>query len=306
MARFVVKRLLGIVLSLWLVATLVFLLLRMVPGGPFDSERTLPADIQQALEAKYHLDAPLWRQYLDWLGGLVLHGDFGPTFRYAGRSVNEVIGASLPVSMQLGLWAMLLALCVGLPLGIVGAMRQGTWVDTLTTATALVGISVPRFVLAPILVFVFSLSLYWLPAARWETWRHMVLPVLCAGLPVGAAIARLTRGGMLEVIHSDWIRTARAKGLSERRIVMRHALKGGLLPVVSYQGPGASSLLVGSVVIEKIFGIPGMGRYFVEAALNRDYNLVMGVTLVYGAVLMVFKALVDVAYGLLDPRVRLE
>jgi oligopeptide transport system permease protein len=208
--------------------------------------------------------------------------------------------------MQLGIWAMLLALCIGLPLGIVGAMRQNTWADTLSTATALVGISMPRFVLAPILIFVFSLSLYWLPAARWETWRHMVLPIVCAGLPVGGAIARLTRGGMLEVIHSDWIRTARAKGLSERRIVMRHALRGGLLPVVSYLGPGASSLLVGSVVIEKIFSIPGMGRYFVEAALNRDYNLVMGVTLVYGAMLMVFNALVDVAYGLLDPRVRLD
>jgi oligopeptide transport system permease protein len=306
MARFVAKRLLGIVLSLWLVATLVFLLLRLVPGGPFDSERTLPPDIERALASKYHLDLPLWRQYLDWLRGLVLHGDLGPTFRYAGRSVNEIIGASLPVSMQLGAWAMLLALCIGIPLGVVGAVRHGTWADTLSTAAALVGISLPRFVLAPLLVFVFSLNLYWLPAARWETWRHMVLPVVCAALPVAGAMARLTRGGMLEVIHSDWIRTARAKGLSERRIVMRHALRGGLLPLVSYLGPGASSLLVGSVVIEKIFNVPGMGRYFVEAALNRDYNLVMGVTLVYGAMLMVLNAAVDVAYGLLDPRVRLE
>jgi oligopeptide transport system permease protein len=303
MARFVVQRLLGIVVSLWLVATLVFLLLRLVPGGPFDSERALPADIQRALEAKYQLDASLGRQYLDWLAGLVLRGDLGPTFRYAGRSVNEIIGQSLPVSMQLGGAAMLFALCLGIPLGIVAAIRQNSWIDTLSTAVALLGISVPRFVLAPILVLVFSLGLYWLPPARWETWRHMVLPVVCAGLPVGAAIARLTRSGMLEVIHSDWIRTARAKGLSERRIVMRHALRGGLLPVVSYLGPGLSSLLVGSVVIEKIFNIPGMGRYFVEAALNRDYNLVMGVTLVYGAMLMVLNAVVDVAYGLLDPRV---
>jgi oligopeptide transport system permease protein len=304
--RFILKRLFGIAVSLWLVATLVFFLLRLVPGGPFDAERAVPPEIQQALDAKYHLDASVGRQYLDWLTGVVLHGDLGPTYRYAGRTVNEIIGLSLPVSVLLGVWAMLLALAIGIPLGIVGAARQNQWPDTLATTAAMVGISVPRFVLAPLLILVFSLTLYWLPVARWETWRHMVLPVICAGLPVGGAIARLTRGGMLEVLSSDWIRTARAKGLTERRIIMRHALRGGLLPVVSFLGPGLSSLLVGSIVVEKIFNIPGMGRYFVEAALNRDYNLVMGVTLVYGAMLMVFNAVVDVAYGALDPRVRLE
>lgn len=304
MIRLVARRLGGIVLSLWLLATLVFFLLRAVPGGPFDTERAVSAEVKLALDAQYHLDAPLSRQYLDWLGGIVLHADFGPTFRYAGRSVRELIGASLPVSLSLGVWAMLVALAIGLPLGVVAAVRRDTWTDRLASAAAVLGLSVPRFVLAPLLVLLFSLTLYWLPPARWESWRHVVLPAVCAGLPVGAAIARLTRAGMLDVLSADFIRTARAKGLSERRIVVRHALRGGLLPVVSYLGPAFSSLLVGSVVIEQIFNVPGMGRYFVEAALNRDYNLVMGVTLVYGAMLMTFNGLVDLAYGLLDPRVR--
>lgn len=306
MVAFLVKRLLGMLVSLWVVATIVFFLLRLVPGGPFDTDRAVPPEIQQALEAQYHLDDPVLVQYGRWLEGLVLHGELGPTFRYAGRSVGEIIGASLPVSVELGIFALLFALAFGIPLGIVGAVRHDRWQDKVAMAVSLLGISIPRFVLAPLLILIFSLSLYWLPVARWETWRHMILPVVCAGLPMGAYVARLTRSGMLEVIRSDFIRTARAKGLSERRIVLRHALRGGLLPVVSFLGPGASGLLVGSLVIERIFDIPGMGRYFVEAATNRDYNLVMGVTLVYAALLMTFNALVDVAYSLLDPRVRLE
>lgn len=306
MAAFLLKRLVGIVISLWVVATIVFFLLRLVPGGPFDTERAVPPEISQALDAKYHLDDPVLTQYVDWLGGVVLRGDLGPTYRYAGRSVGEIIGQSFPVSVELGVFAMLFALSFGIPLGVIGAVRHNRWQDTLAMAVALVGISVPRFVLAPLLILIFSLSLYWLPVARWETWRHMILPVICAGLPMGAYVARLTRSGMLEVVRSDFIRTARAKGLSERRIILRHALRGGLLPVVSFLGPGLSGLLVGSLVIERIFDIPGMGRYFVEAATNRDYNLVMGVTLIYAALLMTFNALVDVAYGLLDPRVKLE
>jgi oligopeptide transport system permease protein len=208
--------------------------------------------------------------------------------------------------MQLGSLAMLFALAVGVPLGILGATRQNTAVDTAAMATAMIGVSIPRFVLAPILILAFALKLYILPVARWETWRHMVLPVICAGLPMAAYIARLTRGGMLEVIRSDYIRTARAKGLSEARVIWKHALRGGLLPVVSYLGPGFSGLLVGSLVVEKIFNIPGMGRYFVEAAQNRDYNLVMGVMLVYGFILMFFNTIVDIAYAFLDPRVELR
>ena len=306
MIRFIIRRALGLIPTLLLVITLVFFMVRLAPGGPFDAERAVPREALAALNAKYHLDDPLFTQYTDFLSDLVLHGDLGPCFKYPGRTVNELIALSLPVSMQLGLFAMLFALVVGISAGIIGAMRQNTWMDASAMALAMLGISIPRFVLAPITILVFGLGLYWFPVARWETWRHMVLPVFCAGLPVAAYIARLTRGGMLEVVHSDFMRTARAKGLSERVIIVRHALKGGLLPVVSFLGPGFSGMLVGSLVIEKIFNIPGMGRYFVEAALNRDYNIVMGVTLVYGSLLMVLNALVDVAYAWLDPRVKLE
>ena len=306
MTAFILKRLCALVPTLLLVVTLVFFLVRLAPGGPFDSERAVPPEAIAALEAKYHLDDPLLVQYRDFVADLLLRGNLGPCFKYPGRTVNEIIALGLPVSMQLGTLAMLLALALGVPLGIVGATRQNTWADTLAMSAAMVGISIPRFVLAPLMVLVFSLSLYLLPVARWETWRHMVLPVICAALPTAAYVARLTRGGMLEVIHSDFIRTARAKGLSERRVILGHALKGGLLPVVSFLGPGFSGLLVGSLVIEKIFDIPGMGRYFVEAAVNRDYNIVMGVTLVYGTLLMLLNALVDVAYAWLDPRVKLE
>ncbi|KYF46958.1 ABC transporter, partial [Sorangium cellulosum] len=300
MSAYAIKRLLSIIPTLFLVATLVFVLVRIVPGGPFDQERAVPVEVQRQLDAKYHLNDPVLKQYGDWLLALVTKGDLGPTFKYPNRTVNEIIALSLPVSMQLGFWAMLFALAVGIPLGVIGAIRQNTWKDTAAMAVAMIGLSVPRYVLAPLLMLVFSLKLYWFPVARWETWRHMVLPIICAGLPVAAYIARLTRGGMLEVIRSDFIRTARAKGLSERKVVLKHALRGGLLPVVSFLGPGFSGLLVGSLVVEKIFNIPGMGRYFVEAATNRDYNLVMGVMLVYGFLLMLFNALVDVAYAFID------
>jgi oligopeptide transport system permease protein len=306
MTSFVFKRTLEIIATLLLVATLVFFLLRLAPGGPFDTERAAPPEALAALNAKYNLDAPLGQQYRDFMADLVLRGDLGPCFKYPGRTVNELIGQSLPVSMHLGLFAMLFALAFGVPLGLIGATRQNTLSDTVAMSVAMIGISIPRFVLAPLLVLVFGLGLYWLPVARWETWRHMILPVICAGLPTAAYIARLTRGGMLEVIRSDFIRTARAKGLDETRVILRHALKGGLLPVVSFLGPGFSGLLVGSLVVEKIFNIPGMGRYFVEAAVNRDYNIVMGVTLVYGTLLMVLNAVVDVAYAWLDPRVKLN
>lgn len=306
MIRYILKRLLTVIPTLLIVATLAFVLMRLCPGGPFDQDRAVPAEITRQLSARYHLDDPVWKQYKDWLAAVIFHGDLGPTFKYPNRTVNEIIALSLPVSMQLGALAMLFALALGVPLGIIGATRQNTAADTAAMATAMIGVSIPRFVIAPILILVFSLKLYILPVARWETWRHMILPVLCAGLPVLAYIARLTRGGMLEVIRSDFIRTARAKGLSERLVITRHALRGGLLPVVSFMGPAWSGLLVGSLVVEKIFNIPGMGRYFVEAVSNRDYNLIMGVTLVYGVIVMIFNTLVDIAYAFLDPRVELR
>jgi oligopeptide transport system permease protein len=291
---------------LLLVATLVFVLVRLVPGGPFDVDRAVPIEVQRQLDAKYHLNDPVLKQYGDWLFALITRGDLGPTFKYPNRTVNEIIALSLPVSMQLGFLGMIFGLVVGIPLGIIGATRQNTWADTAAMATAMLGVSIPRFVLAPILILIFSLNLYLFPVARWDSWRHMILPVICAGLPMAAYIARLMRGGMLEVIRSDFVRTARAKGLSERSVIYKHAIRGAMLPVVSYLGPGFSGMLVGSLVVEKIFDIPGMGRYFVEAALNRDYNLVMGVMLVYGFILMFFNTLVDVAYAFLDPRVELR
>lgn len=306
MLTFVIKRVLAIIPTLFIVATIIFVLVRLIPGGPFDQERAVPAEVLKALEDKYRINDPVMVQYKDWLAAVVLDGDLGPSFKYPNRTVNEVVALSLPVSIQLGVLAMILALFIGVPLGIIGAIRQNTWKDALAMTTAMIGVSIPRFILAPLLIFVFALRFYVLPVARWESWRHMILPVICAALPVAAYIARLTRGGMLEIIRSDFIRTARAKGLSERKIILRHALKGALLPVVSFLGPGFSGLLVGSLVIEKIFNVPGMGKYFVEAALNRDYNMLMGASLVYGAILMTFNALVDVAYAYLDPRVELR
>ena len=306
MIRYALSRLLQIIPTLLIVATVVFVLMRLVPGGPFDADRQVPPEIQRQLDAKYHLDQPVLTQYGDWMWALIAHGDLGPTFKYPNRTVNEIIRVSLPISMQLGFLGMLFALIVGIPLGILGATRQNTATDYAAMGTAMIGVSIPRFVLAPLLILVISLKLYWLPVARWETWRNMILPVICAGLPVAAYIARLTRGGMLEIIRSDFIRTARAKGLSERDVIFKHAIKGAILPVVSFLGPGMSSLLVGSLVVEKIFNIPGMGRYFVEAATNRDYNLVMGVMLVYGFLLMFFNTVVDVLYSVLDPRVELK
>jgi len=306
MTGYVIKRVLSIIPTLFLVMTLVFFLLRLVPGGPFDRDRAVPAEVEAQLNAKYHLSDPVVKQYGDWLWGVVAHGDLGPTIRYPNRSVNEIIATSLPVSAELGFIAMLFALIVGVPLGIIGAVRQNTAADTTAMAVSMVGVSIPRFVLAPLLVLALSLKLYIFPVARWESWRHMILPVIAAGLPMAAYIARLTRGGMLEVIRSDFVRTARAKGLSERQVILKHALKGAMLPVVSFLGPGFSALLVGSLVVEQIFSIPGMGRYLVEASLNRDYCLVLGVVFVYGVLLMLSNAVVDIAYAFLDPRVELR
>lgn len=306
MIGFAIRRLLVIFPTLWVVMTVLFFLLRVVPGGPFDAERALPPEIEKAQLAYYNLSAPVSAQYRDWLSKIVLHQDLGPSYRHAGRSVNEILALSFPFSAQLGLLAAVVALCIGVPLGVYAATRHNRAADHAAMGAAMLGVSVPRFVLAPLLVLVLSLKLYLFPAARWETWRHMVLPVLCAGLPMAAYVARLARAGTLEVIRSDFIRTARAKGLSERRVILRHALRGALLPVVTYLGPGLSGLLIGSLVIERIFNIPGMGRYLVEAASNRDYNLILGVVLVYGAMVMVLNAAVDIAYKLLDPRVDLE
>lgn len=303
MLNFTLKRLLATVPTLLVLVTLVFFLLRAAPGGPFDDERALPPEVQAQVASAYHLDEPLWQQFGRYLGGLA-RGDLGPSFQYPGRSVNELIAAGFPVSLQLGLAAMLLALPLGCGLGIAAALRRGTLADHGLMTLAMTGLSIPNFVVAPLLVLAFALALDWLPAGGWDDWRSAVLPVVALALPQIAYLARLTRGSMVEVLAQNYIRTARAKGLPQRWIVLRHALKPALMPVLSYLGPALAQIVTGSVVVEQVFSIPGLGRHFVQGALNRDYTVVMGVVLFYGALIVLLNLAVDLLYGALDPRVR--
>ena len=303
MPAFIARRLLGIVPLVLLLALITFLMLRLAPGGPFDAEREFPPEIMHQLEARFHLDQPWYSQFAVYVSGL-LDGTL-PSMKRPGLTVGELIAESFPVSLTLGGLALLFALCFGITAGIIGAIKQNTVWDWSATAVALVGISVPNFVLGPLLVLIFALGLGWFPPARWEGWSTMVLPAVTLGLAYAAYIARLTRAGMLEVIRTDYIRTARAKGLSEWRVVVRHALKGALLPVVTYLGPATARIVTGTVVIEKIFQVPGLGYYFVQSALDRDYSMVLGVVTFYAVILMVMNLVVDVVYTWLDPRVRL-
>jgi oligopeptide transport system permease protein len=303
MTRFVLKKLAGALLVLLFVATAVFFLVRLLPGGPFDRARVVPAEVEAALRARYQLDAPLWVQYRDWLLGAVTRGDLGPSFKWPHRTVAEILTQSLPVSLGVGALALLVALLLGVPLGVLGALRRGRLLESAATMAGSFFAAVPRFVLGPLLVLVFSLKLGLLPAARWGTLRHWILPVLCAAAPVTAQVARLVQSGMREVLGAEFIRVARAKGLSQAQVVLRHALRPALLPVMSFLGPAAAGLLVGSVVVERVFDLPGTGRYFVDAALNRDYNLLAGIALVYAALLVTLDALADLGRALLDPRV---
>ena len=299
------RRLAAAVPTLLVLVTAAFFLMRAAPGGPFDDERVMPEEIRAQIEAAYHLDEPLWRQYLIYMGNLA-RGDLGPSFRYEGRTVNELIGEGLPVSLTIGGLALALALVLGIVAGTTAALRRGRATDHIVMGLSMTGISIPNFVIAPLLILGFAVTLGWLPAGGWEDagWRHLVLPVIALGLPQVAYVARLLRGSLIEVLSSDYIRTARAKGLPGRTIVLRHALRPALLPVLSYLGPAAAALITGSVVMEQIFGIPGIGRHFVQGALNRDYTLVLGLVLFYGALIIAFNFVVDVLYGVLDPRVR--
>ncbi len=304
MLSFALRRLLSAIPTLLVLLALSFALIRVAPGGPFDTERQIPAEIQERLNQTYYLDEPLWMQFGRYLGGLA-RGDFGPSFQYKDYTVSELIAAGFPVSLQLGSLAMLLALLVGISVGTLAALRQNSRVDHVAMGAAMTGISIPNFVLAPILVLVFAVTLRWLPAGGLGEWRSLILPVVSLALPQIAYIARLTRGSMIEVLRSDFIRTARAQGLPTREVVIGHALKPAMVPVVSYLGPATAGIITGSVVIEQIFGVPGLGRYFVQGALNRDYTLVMGVVVFYGVLIIVFNFLVDLAYRWLDPRVKL-
>jgi oligopeptide transport system permease protein len=305
MLRYSLKRLLGAIPTLLILMTLAFFMMRAAPGGPFDTEKTLPPEIQANLDKKYHLDEPLVQQYGRYLWDLA-HGDFGPSFQYKDYSVNELIATGFPVSLRLGLSAIAIALVIGVGLGTLAALRQNSATDYSVMTLAMTGISIPNFVLAPILILIFAVYLGWLPAGGWNNgaFRNTILPVIGLALPQIAYISRLMRGSMIEVLRSNPIRTARAKGLPERVVILRHALKPALLPVVSFLGPATAAVITGSVVIEQIFGIPGLGRYFVQGALNRDYTLVMGVVVFYGALIILFNFIVDLVYAMLDPKVR--
>ena len=290
--------------TLWVIATLTFFLMRAAPGGPFQSEREIPAAAKEQLLRQYGLDKPLGEQYVKFLTNAV-RLDFGPSYKYPTQQVRDIILTSFPVSLELGLWALLFSLALGVPIGVLAASRQNTGFDHGAMASTLLGVSVPNFVLGPVLVLVFSLTLYWLPPALWMTPADRILPVLTLSAIYLAYIARLTRGGMLETLKQDYIRTARAKGLPESRVIFGHAFKLGILPVVSYLGPAVARIVMGSIVIEQIFAIPGLGRHLVSAAFNRDYTLVLGIVVFYAGFLMVLNLVVDVAYAWLDPRVEL-
>jgi oligopeptide transport system permease protein len=304
---YTIRRLLGAIPTLLILIGLAFFLIRAAPGGPFDRERSLLPEIEANLRAVYHLDEPLYEQFGRYLWGL-LHFDFGPSFQYRDYTVTELITAGFPVSLTLGASAILVAVLFGVTAGSIAALRQNSAVDHAVMAVSMTGISIPNFVMAPLLVLVFAIYLRWLPAGGFGggSLRNLVLPVTALALPQIAYLARLTRGSMIEVLRSNFVRTARAQGLPTWAVVVKHALKPALLPVVSYLGPATAAVITGSVVVEQIFSIPGLGRYFVSAALNRDYTLVMGVVVFYGVLVVVFNLLVDIAYGWLDPKVRYQ
>ncbi len=307
MLRYVLSRLLSAIPTLFLIITISFFLMRVAPGGPFDLERPLEAKVMENLNKIYNLDKSLWEQYLIYLKS-VLHGDFGPSFFFRDFSINELFAQSLPISMQLGLSALALALAVGGFLGVIAALRQNKGVDYSVMAVATLGVTIPNFVVAPILTLIMGVHFGWLPVGGWNggAFVNMVLPVVTLALPQIAVVARLTRGSMIEALRSNHVRTARAYGLSGYTVVVVHALRGAILPVVSYLGPAAAALLTGSVVIETIFGIPGIGRYFVQGALNRDYTLVMGTVVIVACFVIIFNLIVDLLYAMLDPRVRFD
>jgi len=305
MFRFVVRRLLQTIPVLFVIITATFFMVRFVPGGPFTGEKAIPPEIMKNLEAHYGLDQPLWKQYLTYLGSIA-RGDLGPSFKYPNRTVNEIIGAKLPVSLELGGLALGVALVIGLTLGVLAAMRRNSWLDYTASSVGLLGICVPTFVLGPILVLIFAIQLGQFNASGWNEPVDRVLPALTLGFVYAAYIMRLTRGGMLEVLNQDFIRTARAKGASESRVIFRHALRGGLLPVVAFLGPGIAGILTGSFVIETIFQIPGLGREFVNSAFNRDYTLVLGTVILYATLIVVCNLVVDVVQVWLNPRLKFE
>ena len=305
MLRYALLRLLGAIPTLLLVIVLAFLMVHAAPGGPFDDERVLPPEIEANIARAYQLDEPLAQQFLSYMSGL-LRGDLGPSYRYRDHTVSELIGSAFPLSLKLGAMAMLFAVVIGVGVGTLAALQKNSLLDRLLMALAMTGISIPVFVVAPLLVLLFAVHLHWLPAG-WsgnEGMARFLLPAISLALPQIAYIARLTRASMIEVLASDFVRTARAQGLGMQAIVRYHALKPSILPVLSYMGPAIAAILTGSVVVEEIFGIPGLGQFFVRGALNRDYTLVLGIVIFYATLVVLLNLIVDILYGVIDPRIR--
>lgn len=304
MLRFTFFRLLQAIPVLFLVATVTFFMIHAAPGGPFDAERAVPPEVLKHLNQRYHLDDPLWKQYVDYMGNL-LHGDFGPSFKYPTHTVNDLITAGFPATLELSFYAILFALLIGLPAGIAAAFKRNTLQDYLPMSAAMIGICMPTFVLGPILLLVFGIWLGWVPVAGWgQISGDKILPSITLGSVYAAYIARISRGGMLEVLSQDYIRTAKAKGLNTARIIFVHALRGGITPVVSFLGPAIAGLLAGSFVVESIFQIPGLGRFYVMAAFNRDYTMILGLTIFFAFLIVLFNLLADILLVWLNPRVR--
>lgn len=302
---YVVKRCLEALFVIWVIASATFLLLRIVPGGPFDSEKALPAEIKANIEAKYNLNAPLSEQYVQYMLKL-LRGDLGESYKYIGRDVGEIVRETLPISVELGIYSLLLSFAIGIPAGVYAASKHTQWQDSATMITAISGVSLPSFLVAPILIMIFCFWLAWLEPALWEGPLYYILPTVVLGTRSAAIIARLTRSSVLEVIRSDYIRTARSKGLSERTILYKHVLKNSLIPVLTFAGPLAAGILSGSFVVEQIFAIPGMGKHLVLSVSNRDYPLILATTLVFSVMLVFANLIVDILYAYFDPRIKLS
>jgi len=305
MFKFILKRILEAIPTLLVLITISFFLMRFAPGNPFSSERPLPPEVMENINAKYGLDKPVYEQYFTYLTN-VLQGDLGPSFKYKDFTVNELVSSALPVSAKIGTVAFLFTLVMGVGVGTIAALRQNTWIDYTIMSTAMIGVVMPSFVLAPVLIYIFAIYLDWFPAGGWldGSFRYMFLPVIGMSLLYVATFARITRGSMIETLNSNFIRTARSKGLSYSYIVIKHALKPAMLPVVSYMGPAFVGIITGSVVIETVFGLPGIGKLFVNAAFNRDYSLVMGVTILIGFLFILFNTVVDILLAAIDPKIR--
>jgi oligopeptide transport system permease protein len=303
MLGLIIKRILLAIPVLWIVASITFLLVRIVPGGPFEGDKALPPEIVANLKAKYHLDKPVPEQYILYMDRLV-HGDLGLSYKYIGRTVNDILSDAFPVSLQLGGAGLLLAVCFGVPLGTIAAVRRGSAADFAAMFMSTAGISVPSFVIGALLIFTFGIWLKVLPVALWESQRHMILPALTLAVSPAAYLARLTRASVLEILEKDWVRTARSKGLSGNKTVVKHVLRNALIPIATVLGPLTAILVTGSFVVEYMYSIPGMGRFFITAVGNRDYDLIMGTTLVFAVLLIISNTIVDIVYVILDPRMQ--